>query len=64
MFSNANFLFCLTKKMDWKNITCVWKHLVRFWTSFMIVMFFQDMFLILKMILKIQIGHVLSKMKS
>ena len=64
MFSKANFLYCLTKKMDLKNITCVWIHLVRFWASFMIVMVFQDMFLILKIILKIQIGHVQSKMKS
>ena len=51
MFSKANFIYCLTKKMDWKNITCVLIHLVRFWASFMIVMVFQDMFLILKIIL-------------
>ena len=51
-------------KIDWKNITCVLIHLVRFGASFMIVMVFQDMFLILKITLSIQIGHVLSKMKS
>ena len=35
-------------KIDWKNIIWVWIHLVRFGASFLIVMVFQDMFLILK----------------
>ena len=62
MYSKANFLYCLTKKMNWKNIICVLIHLVRFGASSLIGMVFQDMFLILKIVLRIQIEHVMSKM--
>ena len=40
MHSKANCPYCLTKKMAWKKITCVWIHLVRFGASLMIEMFF------------------------
>ena len=33
MHSKANFLYCLTEKIDWKDITCVWIHLVIFGAS-------------------------------
>ena len=61
VFKNKFSLFPHLKDTLGK-ITCVWIHLVRFGASLMNGTGFQDIFLILKIVLRIQLGHVLSKM--